>query len=561
MKEWICMTAVCLMSMVSLTTNADVKEIYTKANNAIVVYDRMYGIDEHLNLIVVNMNVEDINNSNNGNITTILITGKTYSIKETVEKFNTGTAYTVINDSLKEYKLYFTDLPIINIKSWQPIVDEPKIHALFTTSEKSLQTISDIGIELRGSTAQSFPKKSYRIEFWADSTGTEKKDVCLAGLRTDDDWNLLALYNEPLRMNNKTSADIWRKINTLSYQNKEAQAVNGSRMRYSEIFVNGSYQGIYCVAEPVDRKQLKLKKYDDDSGLIRGELYKGIKWGPAVFGSLPPYTNGNSIWANAFEYEYPDEIAQNWSNLYNLVDFVINSTNTEFFTNIPAHFNMYNAVDYFIFLNLSRACDNTGKNLFIAKYNVNEAYFYVPWDLDDTFGNYYDGTKSNVTNDILSNGLYDRLFTDFSENGFRYKLRTKWEALRKDWLTSDNLIQMFNANYDLLKKNGVYERESAACPNYKFDIQYTDYMREWITNRIQYLDTIFYNVTSIDKVEATENHGSCEISIFNTKGQLIKEVISTSPDLDIPGFNLSAGMYIFKIKTFANLYTKKIFVK
>ena len=49
------MTAVCLMSMVSLTTNADVKEIYTKANNAIVVYDRMYGIDEHLNLIVVNM--------------------------------------------------------------------------------------------------------------------------------------------------------------------------------------------------------------------------------------------------------------------------------------------------------------------------------------------------------------------------------------------------------------------------------------------------------------------------------------------------------------------------
>lgn len=534
---------------------------FTKANNSIAVYNRMYGIDENHNLIVVNMNVEDINNINIGKTTTILIAGKEYSIKETAEKLNTRTAYTIINDSQKEYKLYFTDFPVINIKSWQPIVDEPKVHALFTTSENSLFTISDIGIELRGSTAQSFPKKSYKIEFWTDSTGIETKDVCLAGLRTDDDWDLLAMYNEPLRINNKTSADIWRKINTLNYQNKETQAINGSRMQYCELFVNGSYQGIYCIAEPVDRKQLKLKKYDDDSDQIRGELYKGIKWGPAIFASLPPYTNGNKIWANAIEYEYPNEIPPNWSNLYDFVNFVINSTNTEFFTNIPTRFNINNAVDYFIFLNLSRVCDNTGKNLFIAKYNVNETYFYVPWDLDGTFGNYYDGTKSNMTNDILSNGLYDRLFIDFSDNGFRQKLKSKWMALRKDWLTPDSMMQMFYENYYLLQKNGIYERESFACPDYNFDIQYTDYMHEWITNRIQYLDTVFCNIDNVDKVVEIGNHVSCEISIFNTKGQLVKEAKSTSPDLDLSNFNLSTGIYIFKIKTSENQYTKKIIIK
>lgn len=132
-----------------------------------------------------------------------------------------------------------------------------------------------IGIQYRGGWSQSLPKKSMEIEFWTDSTGTETVDHSLLGMRSDDDWNLQAMYNEPLRIRSKTSNDLWRMINTLHYQNQEPKAINGIRMKYVELFVNNEYRGLYCLGEKVDRKQLKLKKYN---GNIRGELYKGVSW-------------------------------------------------------------------------------------------------------------------------------------------------------------------------------------------------------------------------------------------------------------------------------------------
>jgi hypothetical protein len=517
------------------------------ANDTIPIQEGMFGIDQHKKLIVVNQNVDSINTQWIHPKDRISIDNTLYTMENPVDKVQIGLAYQIEDTERNNYTLYFTQLPLIHITTPNTIVDEPKVAATFKMLESNSNTIvSDIGIELRGATSQGYPKKSYRIGFWTDSTGDENKDVSLLGMRADDDWNLQAMYNEPLRMRNKTNFDIWRKINTLYYQSNETEAVNGSRWEYAELFLNGEYQGVYGVSEPVDRKQLKLKKYDNG---MQGELYKGISWGPAIFASLPPLPKDNSpIW-DGFEYEYPNEIDPDWTHIYHLVNFVINSPDADFYSQYQTQFNRENAVDYFIFVNLLYAADNKGKNLFFVKYKANEPYFYVPWDLDGTFGVKYDGTILNKTDVLLSNGLYNRLLNDDSENGFNQKRKEKWSQLRNTWLTTSNLMAMFYENYDYLLQNGVYAREETAWEDYHFDSEHPQYMENWMIRRLEYLDEIFfYETKSIAKIQDREIQYPCDVRVYNMGGQLIKSVHLNSINDNLLDPNLNKGVYLIHFR-------------
>lgn len=105
-----------------------------------------------------------------------------------------------INNSINLYTLYFTPLPLISIETQYEIIDEPKVQALFTYSDNTQIVTSNIGIELRGGISHNFPKKTFDIEFWGDSIGLITQDVQFGNLRSDDDWILDGLYNEPLRI-------------------------------------------------------------------------------------------------------------------------------------------------------------------------------------------------------------------------------------------------------------------------------------------------------------------------------------------------------------------------
>jgi spore coat protein CotH len=469
-----------------------------------------------------------------------------------VDEIQIGMAYQISDDERTEYSLYFTQLPLIQISTTNTIVDEPKVHAIFKMIESNSNLItSDIGIEIRGGATQYlYSKKSYKIVFREDSTGKNNKDVSLLGMRSDDDWDLQAMANEPLRMNEKTSFDIWRKVNSLHYQSSEKDAINSCRMKYAELFLNEEYQGIYCVSEPIDRKQLKLKKYAEDKG-IRGELYKGHGWGPTIFSNCPPYNNSSFSWIDGngygFDCTYPNEIYPDWKPLYDFVHLVKYASEEDFRSQYENYFNRENAIDYFIFLNFSRALDNTGKNLFIAKYDAKTLYFYVPWDLDATFGNSWDGTQANITNDILSNGFYNRLMNDYAGNGFKQRVKTKWNQLRNDWLTTLNLMDIFHGNYDYLFQNGVYEREVMIWEEkdkYHFDSQYLEYMSEWITNRLKYLDKTFNETTNIIDKQNMEIQCPCDVHIYNINGYLIKSIHLNSISDNLLYSNLNKGIYL-----------------
>lgn len=537
-----------------------------RANDTIQINQNQYFIDISKNLVLTNIGVGLVNSTWTDTKTHILL-NEVCEFSTPISNIEIGKAYSIyIPSQNANFLLYFTELPIISINTNNTIVDEPNVLANFKMIETNQNFLeSYIGIQYRGGWTQSLPKKSMEFKFWTDETGNETQDYSLLGMANDDGWNLQAMYNEPLRIRSKTNNDLWRMINSLHYQSQEPEAINGVRMKYIELFINNEYRGLYCLGEKVNRKQLKLKKHN---GNIRGELYKGISWGASTFTAVPPYNNNSLTWSG-FEYKHPDEEI-NWSNLYDLVYFVINSSNQEFFDEYKDRFELDNLVDYYIFLNLLRSTDNTGKNLYIAKYTTNDKYFYVPWDLDGSFGTIWNGTNDNTTNDLLSNGFYDRLIYDCNSDGFRDVLKNKWLALRSTVVTHDSLMSIFISNHNYLETNGVYFRENLAWTNYNYNNSDLDYMSSWITNRLAYLDVkftedciplsvdensinskvliIYPNPTTDLIYLESPQFNDFEATIYNNSGQIISRKRFSYSNNSISLKNLTKGIYYIKLE-------------
>ncbi|GAB4021097.1 hypothetical protein GCM10028773_28580 [Spirosoma koreense] len=448
-----------------------------------------YQIDKHLRLIICNELPTTISAG-----TKTIDLGKAFTFSTPPTTVKTGTAYSVSSNDTT-YKLYFTRLPIIGIDTKNKAINDDEIGSLIDITDTTGNTYhSDIGVKFRGSYSRTFPKKSYRVQLWTDSTGNTTKDESLFGLRSDKRWLLLAMYNEKLRLNNKVSEDLWLKLHKLYYADKEPDAHSAIRTRYVEVVINGAYQGVYLFTEDMDRKQLKLKK--QSTAGTGGELYKGDSWGAGtLFTGLDPLpTEVTELWSG-WDLTYPDPDQTDWKNLYNFTDFAVNSPDSVFRKQISTKIREDNFADYFIFLNLLRAEDNTGKNLFLARYDEKSPYFIAPWDLDGTWGYFYDGTRKNVTDDVLTNNLFNRLL---GTDDFKMQLATRWFALRANLLSIDSLTTAIQTNHSFLMNNGVYERENMvwAGDPLSYGQDELDYIQSWVRSRVSWLDGYFQALVS-----------------------------------------------------------------
>lgn len=140
------------------------------------------------------------------------------------------------------------EIPKISILTdGQEIVDEPKIMATMnvTVAEEMIFT-GTIGIELRGSTSQRlFDKKSFAIETW-DENGNDI-DVSINSLPEEEDWVLYGPYSDKTLMRNILMYDLAREIGGYA-----------SRGFFTEVEVNGEYEGVYVFMEKIKRDDNRL---------------------------------------------------------------------------------------------------------------------------------------------------------------------------------------------------------------------------------------------------------------------------------------------------------------
>ena len=270
---------------------------------------------------------------------------------------------------------------------------------------------------------------------------------------------------------------------------RENNGAEGIRLRYAEVFLDDHYQGLYLLSEQVDRKLLKLKKIKD--GKIRGELFKAGSYEPGSrFADAPPFNNALPFWSG-FDIKYPyEDYTAHYDNLHAFVTLVSKTGDQEFNSTIADRLDMDNAIDYFLFVNLLRATDNLGKNYFLARRDEGEPYFFVPWDLDGVLGIIQDGKRIATTNDILSNGLFDRLWEN-DPSGYRRQVKDRWKQLRATTFSNQQLLGTIEQLYATLREQGAYQREQLVWAQDKDPGDDYRYLTNWLKERLVFLDGYF----------------------------------------------------------------------
>ncbi len=460
------------------TTVAQSKHTITPAKE-------QYGIDQKNKIAVWSYDLKSIERAQKDSVRVDF--DKNVQFNELVENISYNTSYG-LNYNGVALRLYLTELPIVKI-TVDSIKDEPKTSSVFSFSSKDTVINAIAGIEYRGNISLKFPKKTFDLEFWQNSEDKKSKDLQFLDLREDDDWILDGLYNEPLRLRSYMANKLWVSIHKPNYLDREENAKSGIDLSFVEVFLNDKYIGVHALMEQVDRKLLQLKKYEN--GKIKGELFKASSYdGAPSFRTVPKYKNIFPHWAG-YEIEYPFiNYKVQWKDLYRFTKLVVKSKEVTFKKKIAEKFNINNAIDYFLFINLIRATDNLGKNFYVARYDRNMPYFNIPWDLDGILGTIQDGKRISTTDDILSNGLFDRLLK-VNPNDYRKRLKNRWFTLRDKEFSNKSLQNYIQGSYDYFEENKIYEREAIVWPTEIPLENHLKYMQSWLSKRLQYLDQYF----------------------------------------------------------------------
>ena len=456
-------------------------------------------------------------------------------------------------------QLTFTFLPLLVMEGTFGY-DYAQGNISLLSPEAAEPTNSFAKVKWRGGSTNTADKHKRNYKIKTLNEKGKKQEISLLGMREDNNWILDAGQIDLFRLRNRIATEIWNDFATKPYYaSKEPKAKSGVTGKVVEVILNNEYRGIYSLTEAMDRKELKLKKYDDKNQEFHGQLWKVSSWDKATFWDIDKdYDNTQETW-HAFETKYPDIDDVNptdYSPLYEAIDFVANSNDEAFKKEVGDYFDIPVLIDYQLFQETLKPVDNNGKNMYWGIYDVakSKKLTLAIWDLDASVGQYWQCSTPLHPNYVLPNtdlgvkdgfNLYHRL-SSLNVDNYNEKVANRYHELRKTYFSEENLISRYQGYYDMLVKSGAASREECKWSkdsdiggyplNFKSEIEY---IKNWIINRLNYLDTNQFPIsTNISEIHQ-------------------KESLSPKTTYNMLGQKVGASYQGLKIKNGKKFYTNK----
>lgn len=426
------------------------------------------------------------------------------------------------DDCIKSYDF---DILTLGVGPEGEIVNEPKVPAALTIRRlDSIFYEGIIGIEIRGESSQFFDKKSYGFETW--DAEYNDLDVALIGFPEEEDWILHGPFSDKSLIRNK-----------LIYELSNQMGRYATKTEFVELTINYEYKGLYIFMEKLKRDKnriniSKLENGDIDEESISGGYIIKIDKSDMEDKSYSDYNSFQSkfdVFGNEdgdirinFNYEYPKpgEIHANQKNyIKNYFYEFESSLASNNFKDPNDGFRKYidedSFIDFFILNELSNNVDGYRLSTYLQK-DRNEKLVIGPiWDFNLSFGNadYCGGERY----DVWCFKFNERCLGDYwnvpfwwnrliEDENFVIKLKERWNQLRINILSDNNLMTLIEDQYsflnnetDIINKNfntwkifGVYIwPNSFVGNNYYEEI---DFLKNWIKNRTQWLDESINNL-------------------------------------------------------------------
>ena len=459
--------------------------------------------------------------------------GQTYTYQEVTGGKYYTLSMTHADGTTVSSRLTFTSLPVVSIYG---SFDYDYSEGSITVQETDKPTYSPqrMKAKWRGGITNGSDKhkRNYHVKFMDDAG--QKLDQKFFGLRNDNSWLLEACQVDMIRIRNRMVTDLWNDFAKKPYYaDREPKALSGTRGQFVELILNEEYRGIYCMTEAMDRKQMKLAKYDEDTKTVHGQLWKSKDWSYAVFmghnrdnTSYPKtapvnFSNASESW-DQYYVKYPDFDDVNptdWQTLYDAVKFVCTSTDAVFKEQVAEYFDLPVVIDYYILMETILSSDNHGKNMYFAVYDkqADKRITLGVWDMDAVMGQrwsdaYYHSSIMKPEQDYTTyitnyeHGDYNlfRRLRATDANDFNMQTRLRYRELRQNWLQTDHIITRFEQQLADFKTAGADQREykkwsgdsDIAGKTLNFNTELT-YLKNWITKRMDYLDKTRFKIDEL----------------------------------------------------------------
>ncbi len=502
--------------------------------------------------------------------------------------------------SFAQDRHFLSALPLVFIDTdGRQIPDEPKILAKMGIVWKSSGEMNNtrdpfnhydgfITIEIRGSSSQMFPKKSYGFET-CDEDGLDI-DFPLLGLPEEEDWIFYGPYSDKSLIRN-----------ALTFSLAEPLGRYASRVRFVELFLNNKYQGIYLLMEKIKRDKVRVDiaklNPDEISGedLTGGYIVKIDKTtgsGGEGWHSNYKNANGNSTF---YQYEVPadDEIVPEQKayiqNYIRAFEDAVYDAKFEGAGSYCEFIDISSFADYILISELTKNVDAYRLSTFLHKDKNGKLMAGPIWDFNLAFGN------ADYHNAWLEHGFQidQRMEGDGWGNPFWWKglwgdtafvnfMKCRWNALRELHWSNERIFEvtdsLVNALGDAVSRNferwpvlGLY-----VWPNYYVATSHNseiNWMKKWMENRLWWLDANLpgncggilppvvegfevsvypnpvYSTLYLDV--ASEHRVNIRFRLYNVNGTLVNErelnVNEGEQTLTIQADALPKGLYLYEL--------------
>lgn len=418
--------------------------------------------------------------------------------------FNSGLGVGEIGNPNGNLNFESSNLPIVVIQTNnnQAIPDEPKITAhlgIIYNGPGQRNSLSDpfnhyngtIGIELRGNSTQSFPKKPYNFET-RDNLGANL-NVSLLGMPAENDWCLIASYLDHTFARNLLASHMSRQTGNWA-----------SRGQLAEVVLNGQYQGIYVLMEKIkpDKGRLDIAKLTPD------ETY------------YPDVTGGYIFEITGFDFnlgqsrnlKYPDfaqaatqqiQYIRQYDDSFRNV--MLSSNYKDATAGYPSWIDTQSFIDEMMVQEAMRNSDAYGWSGYFHKNKNGKLRAGPVWDFDQSAGN-----SSYPDNGVTTGWLFSHSGTNntpffwkllFDDPAFSYKFKLRWEAMRAGPYRTDILLAYIDSIANVLSEAQTREfvqwpvlgqyiwRETSGYQQRNTYQKEITYLKNFLTQRWAWMDT------------------------------------------------------------------------
>ncbi len=359
-----------------------------------------------------------------------------------------------------------------------------------------------IGIEIRGSTSQQYPKKSYGLET-RDTAGI-RLNVSLLGMPAENDWILYGAYPDKTLMRNEITFHLFSRMQDWS-----------PRFVYCELLIDDEYMGVYSLVERVKNDKHRVDIANLDSNDIAGDSLTGgyiIKIDKLTGSSTTTWTSPYQ-YKLLYLYHDPEDIELTLEQKAFIKNYVTDFENVVYspgFTDpvfgYRGYIDVNSFIDFFLMQELGRTVDGYRSSSFMYKDKGEKLCAGPMWDFNLSYGNADYCEAFDTTGWQYNFAVVCDYFTTeppewwprfLEDSSYVRQMKCRWEDLRSGILHTDSINAWIDSVAALLDesqtRNFMQWDILGEYVNWNYFVGDTyeeeiDYLKWWFKARMSWMD-------------------------------------------------------------------------